>query len=405
MSAAGRTVYIAGAGLAGLTLALALAKFGCSVVVLERSPRIQEYGAGLQISPNARRVLNQLGLDRQIAQASFEPTGLSVYPFASERPVTTLELGRVMRERFGAAYAVMHRADLAEVLYRACRRFANIDIIFSVAGFEATSGPKGVSTMVSGEVGPERRGRGFAFVGADGVNSRTRTQVLEGPAATRFRYAAWRTLIDMAALEASFPLDRTSLLLGPGFHAVLYPLPHRGKVNVALFARDPRHAANHAPSRPDLPALVTRSRHFAKILELAGDDWGYWPLATVATNIWHKGHIGLIGDAAHAMMPFQAQGAAMGIEDAAILAPLLVTEPSAESAFLRYAALRQPRVDRVVRLSIANGRAFHLSWPLSLARDAVIGAQGPRGHLDRLAWLYGYDTAPEAERFAAQRSA
>ena len=119
MPAGGRTVYIAGAGIAGLTLALALAKFGASVVVLERHAGIQEFGAGLQISPNARRVLNQLGLDRQLAAHSFEPKGIDLYPFRAERPLTTLMLGQAVRDRYQVPYAVMHRADLVEVLHRA----------------------------------------------------------------------------------------------------------------------------------------------------------------------------------------------------------------------------------------------------------------------------------------------
>lgn len=403
MAAPGRSVFVAGAGIAGLTLALALAKFGARVVVIERSPGIQEYGAGLQISPNARRVLNQLGLDRQITARSFEPAGLAVYSFGAERPLTTMELGPLMRERFGAAYAVMHRADLVDVLFKACKRFANIDIAFNVAGFEARTTDKGVSMAMSQEGAGVRRGRGFAFVGADGVNSRTRTELLAGPPAARLDYVAWRTLLDATALEGLVALDRTSLLLGPGFHGVVYPLPHRGKVNIALFCRDTTKKGR-SRTRPELGPAVSRSHHFSRILTLAGDEWGYWPLATVRTQSWFAGHIGLVGDAAHAMMPFQAQGAAMGIEDAAILAPLLVTEPNAESAFRGYAALRQPRVERVARLSQSNGRAFHMSWPLSVARDAVIAAQGQRGHLSRLNWVYGYDAAPEVEAAAPQRS-
>src|SRR5665213_2946055 len=108
MTGGGRTVYIAGAGIAGLTLALALAKFGTTVVVLERNKSIQEVGAGLQISPNARRVLNQLGLDKAITARSFEPAGIDLYPFRSRKPLTTLALGNLVRERFGVPYAVMH---------------------------------------------------------------------------------------------------------------------------------------------------------------------------------------------------------------------------------------------------------------------------------------------------------
>lgn len=119
---------------------------------------------------------------------------------------------------------------------------------------------------------------------------------------------------------------------------------------------------------------------------------------TVDTALWHRGNIGIIGDAAHAMVPFQAQGAAMGIEDAATLAPLLVGTESAETAFSSYAKLRQPRTRRVAALSAENGRIFHMPWPLSMARDLVMRQQGPRAHLKRLAWIYSHDVGegPEA---------
>jgi len=133
MPSAGRTVYIAGAGIAGLTLALALAKFGASVVILERSSTVTEFGAGLQLSPNARRVLNQLGLDRQIKAESLEPEGIDVYPFGAKKPLITLALGDTVERRYGVPYAVMHRGDLADLLHRACRRFANVDIVFDVS--------------------------------------------------------------------------------------------------------------------------------------------------------------------------------------------------------------------------------------------------------------------------------
>lgn len=133
MSGTGRAIYIAGAGIAGLTLALALAKFGAHVVVLERNKAIQEVGAGLQISPNARKALNQLGLDKALHAKSFEPSGIDVYPFRAKKPLVTLTLGAEVARRYGAPYAVMHRADLVEVLFKACKRFANIDILFGVS--------------------------------------------------------------------------------------------------------------------------------------------------------------------------------------------------------------------------------------------------------------------------------
>lgn len=397
----GRSVYIAGAGVAGLTLALALAKFGARVTVLERQKTVQEIGAGLQISPNARRVLNRLGLEKALSATSFEPEGIDVYGFRAARPLVTMELGEAARQRYGAQYAVMHRADLADALHKATRRFANIDIAYDVISFEVEQEPRGVSVAYGQAGGESRQGRAFAFAGADGINSITRTLLLGGPTTEWTDRLAWRTLLDMSELKGLLNLDRTSVLLGPGFHAVCYPLPHRDKVNVVLFAKDRPETQRLAPW---LPRSALDDERISAIVQAGAGRWGYWPVGSVHTEYWHKGPIGLVGDAAHAMMPFQAQGAAMAIEDAAILAPLLMTEPSAEVAFERYESLRRRRVERVAQVSEANGRAFHMHFPASLARDAVIRLQGPHGHFRRLDWLYGYDPAPEAEIGAPTRT-
>lgn len=396
MPSAGRTVYIAGAGIAGLTLALALAKFGATVVVLERNKAVTELGAGVQLSPNARRVLSRLGLDKQVAAQSLEPEGIDVYPVGARQPLVTLSLGDTIRERYGVPYAVLHRGDLADILHRACRRFANIDIAFDVRGFSAESSERDVTVGYESSAGA-RAARAFAFVGADGVNSPTRTQILGGPAAVSAGRVAWRALIGMDALRGHIALDRTSLLLAPGFHAVCYPLPHRQVINVALFTRQ---ADTTSDGRPALPSRG--SDRIDAIMAAAGDGWSAWPLATVTAGAWHQGGVGLIGDAAHAMLPFQAQGAAMAIEDASILAPLLMTEPSAEGAFRRYEAMRRPRVARVASLSARNASIFHMAGPFALARDLVMRLEGPTGHLRRLDWLYGFDTAPEVEGGASR---
>lgn len=390
MPGSGRTFYIVGAGISGLALALALARFGASVMVLERSPVLSEFGAGLQIGPNARRILDRLGLDEALTATGLEPVGIDVYPFGRATPLVTMELGAVMSDRFGAAYSVMHRADLADALYKATRRFANIDIQFGVRAWDATSNSRGVSLTIEDSQGQTRKARASALIGADGVHSLTRTNLLSGPPAQYRHRAAWRTLLPYASLAGQIELDRVSVLFGPGYHMVCYPLPHRRQVNIALFAKAPSAGAETG-TRPNLPTTGKRSPRIDVILAAAGDSWTPWPLYTVDAPSWHSGNIGIIGDAAHAMVPFQAQGAAMGIEDAAVLAPLLVSESTAEAAFSRYEAIRRPRVARVAKTSLSNGAIFHMRWPFSIARNLGIRVQGKRGHLKRLAWLYGHD--------------
>jgi salicylate hydroxylase len=407
MPATGRSYYIAGAGIAGLTLALTLAKFGASVIVLERSPVLSEFGAGLQIGPNARRILDRLGLDEALQGCSLEPTGLDVYPYRRPRPLATYKLGDAMRQRFGAAYAVMRRADLAETLYKACRRFANIDIRFGVPNWTVESRADGVTVTYEEADGQSRTGRGHAFIGADGVHSRTRTELIGGPAARYGGRIAWRTLLPFESMEGQIAMDRASVLFGPGYHAICYPLPHRRQVNIALFASQ-RQPDGRLGTRPLPGSSKSHGPRFDALLAAAGDSWTPWPLYTVRTPHWYKGNIGLVGDAAHAMVPFQAQGAAMGIEDAAVLAPLLISEASAETAFARYETQRRHRVTRIAKASATNGRIFHMPWPLTLARDMVIFLDGKRPHLQRWTWIYGYDahpgSAPEMARKAAREA-
>lgn len=388
MPESGKTFYIAGAGITGLTLALGLAKFGAKLVVLERSPTLSEFGAGLQISPNARRLLDRLGLDGALRNASLEPAGIDIYPFKHISPLVTLELGSAIDQRFGAPYAVMHRADLAETLHKATRRFANIDIRFGVRDWDAVSHPGGVTVSIEEANGQTQTGRANALIGADGVHSFTRRKLLRGPEAQYGGRTAWRALLPFDRVLGHLALDRVSVLFAPGLHVVCYPLPHRQQVNLALFTRGEHTADKH---EPDLPTAIMASPRINALLAAAQSNWSSWPLYTVSAAFWHTGNIGLAGDAAHAMVPFQAQGAAMGIEDAAVLAPLLVQHETAEAAFDAFERTRRKRVKRVARLSQTNGRIFHMDWPLSIARNAAISAQGSRGHMRRLAWLYGFD--------------
>lgn len=384
MAATGRSYVIAGAGISGLTLALGLAHRGATVTVLERSEALQTFGAGIQISPNARHVLDGLGLRDAISRVSFEPKALDVYGQGGQQPIISLQLGTLMRERFGAPYAVMHRADLATVLHDACAAQPGIDIVFGVRDWEVAEDPGGVTTTADAAEGQSRVYRGNAFIGADGVHSRTRRELLGGPAARFGRRIAWRALVPTSSVAGQIATDRVSIFLGQGFHLVCYPLPHRGQTNLALFL------PSSTPDPGRLPSLRRPGPRVGAILAAGGERWTPWPLHTVSTDVWHRGAIGIIGDAAHAMVPFQAQGAAMGIEDAAALVPLLMGTDSPVHAFASYAARRQARVRRVSQLSAQNGRIFHLGWPLSGGRDLVMRLQGPRAHLRRLGWIYAH---------------
>ncbi|NOZ32313.1 MAG: hypothetical protein GXP01_04385 [Alphaproteobacteria bacterium] len=389
-----RTVYIAGAGIAGLTLALCLAKFGFTVVVLEREKAPLPFGAGLQISSNARYILNLLGLDKAVSRASFEPEALDIYPFGRPTPIQSLRFGQTALRRYGVPYATMHRADLAEVLLTAAKQHTSIALYYGVGDTEIVEHSLGISAQVQLADHTLRTVRPFAFIGADGVHSHTRTRLLNGPPARYTGLVAWRALVPRGVLENLVAPDRTSLMFGPGTHIVIYPLPAHEKFNVVMFTKVAKKHLGDAKrmGHPRLDRYYVRRCELVRTLFSAiGDNWTTWPLNAVQTDTWYRGPVGLIGDAAHAMLPFQAQGAAMAIEDAALLASELHRAAKPHTAFSRYEALRRPRVERVARISARNGTIFHLPGPLCYARDRVVAGRNPVTHFSSLDWLYAYD--------------
>ncbi len=389
-----KIIVIAGAGIAGLTSALALAKYGIKSIILEKNEQIQEFGAGLQLGPNAHRALNLIGLKDDLAKVSFEPEGIDIYSFAGKKPISTLRLGQSARERFGVPYSVIHRADLVQLLYEKTLQTNLIDIKFNITEFfinEINNNKlENLSVSFTDENGVENKINCFAFLGADGVGSTTRTKYLGGTQAKYSGFVAWRALIEMERLENVLNLNNTSLIWGRGFHTVAYPLKSRPVVNIAFFTRETMSVGFGIRQTPNLPPTIKKDERLAKICDCA-NSWTHWPLAGVSTKIWHKGAIGLIGDAAHAMLPFQAQGAAMGIEDAIILAPLLANEKNAATAFEIYQNKRQKRVAKLSRISKNNALIFHMPPPLSLARNMVVKMQGPLNHFSRLSWIYDFD--------------
>lgn len=389
-----KTISIAGAGIAGLTLAIALAKFGFRVVVAERQEAPSEFGAGLQISPNARRVLNALGLGEDFAANSFAPDAIDIYPHKRPTPINSVQLGDFATNRFdGVPYAVAHRADLLNCLYRAAKKFANIEIHFGVEDIDLTQADGGVSILLKDKSGVPFPVTARAHIGADGVRSDTRVKLLGGPKPKFTGYVAWRALADIDDVAQHLPMNHTSLFWGPDYHVVLYPLPHQGKVNIALFSTHKHKSiARDADIKLDPKRLsIIENKVLAPILDSLYDQFTPWPLFGVTCDHWYKNNIALIGDAAHAMLPFQAQGAAMGMEDAGLLAVLLAAEPDNAKAFAQYQTSRKPRVDKVQKQSAKNGKIFHMRPPKSWARDLVVARQSPDAQLKRLDWIYQHD--------------
>ncbi|TRW98460.1 FAD-dependent oxidoreductase [Paracoccus sp. M683] len=366
-----RSARIIGGGIAGLTAALALAARGASVTVTERAPELTEIGAGLQISPNAGRALEALGLGPALDAVSIRGRGVRMWDSAGRR-IATLDF---LAHRPQARFRMIHRARLIEVLAAA----ADAARITLRLGHAIEALP-----------------REPLVIGADGLHSRVR-QVLNGTEAPFFTgQTAWRALIT----DPEPPTDGTGwadLFLGPKRHLVSYPLAG-GLRNIVAVRQRPDWQAE-GWSHHDDPA------HLRAAFAAFGGPVPGWLAAVRETGIWglfrhqvarrwHDDSRVLIGDAAHPTLPFMAQGASLAIEDAWQLAACLDALPDQPAAFERFQSLRADRATAIVALADRNARAYHLSGPARLAAHAglrAIAAVAPARLTARFDWIYDYD--------------
>jgi salicylate hydroxylase len=386
------TVLVAGAGIGGLAAALALAQAGRSVTVLERRTKVEEIGAGIQLSPNASRVLIDLGLGLALTRMAGEPDRVMIRHGEGGGRIVNMPLGQEIRERFGAPYWVVHRADLQTILLDAVRSQPMVRLVFGRTVKSVDQEGDGVTVPTESSTGPETY-RGAALIGADGLWSRVAPAIGDHSEADFSGYVAWRGTIPTEEAPPPFRRKETGLWLGAGAHVVHYPLRGGKLVNVVAVVGD----RNSEPgwSRPGDPEVFRR--HFKgwsrELLALFAHvpEWQVWSLFDRAQReTWVKGRVALLGDAAHPVLPFLAQGGALAIEDAAVLAKQLSSTADVPAALKAYEAARRPRAKRVQAAARSNGRTYHMPLPLSFARDVVIRHLGGEGLLDRYRWLYDW---------------
>lgn len=394
-----RQIVIAGGGIAGLTAAIAFAARGFSVHLFERAAKPQEVGAGLQLSPNATRLLFRLGLPDRLRAATIRPEAVILRRALDLREIARVPLGEQAMKRWRSPYLVLHRADLHAALLAIALRLPDVDISPSSIVTDAAFHSGGVTVAVEQE-GRMRELDALLMVGADGVWSGMR-RVLGGGESRFSGKVAWRTTV-RADSETLAPVvdiirrDSVTALLHPNAHLIAYPIRAGSAVNIAAFTRGTLPGTGWSRDTDGAPlkaALGDAAFPLASFLRSI-DNWTMWPLHTVSPKSpWTKqaGAV-LIGDAAHAMTPFAAQGAASAIEDAYVLAACIGDQPGDIAAALaRYERIRRPRVAAVVRRGALNAFAWHARGPVAAVRDMVLAARTS----DRLAadfdWLYGWD--------------
>ena len=392
-------IVIAGAGIGGLVAALALSRCGEKVVVIEQAPRLSEVGAGIQLSPNASRILDALDLKLALDEHAVTPDTLKVHSVRAGGEVLRMPIGPEAEERYGAPYRVIHRADLLDGLAAAATSDPRIELKLDTRFRHAQAFPGGIAIEAK-TADATQAIEARALIGADGVRSRVRTHVLNGPLARYSGRAAYRAVVPIERV----PLDHhrsTGLWMGSRAHLVHYPIRGGSLLNlVAVIESDWQDETWSAPAdrKEVLAAFAGWPEEALKLLALPA-EWTKWALCGVDPDFaWTGGVVAVLGDAAHAMLPFAAQGGAMAIEDAAVIAARIAeNRADIPAALAAYEAERKPRASAVVDLARTNGRIYHLPDALALLRDTGLRLGGTAMLASRQDWVWRWRPPPSLD--------
>ncbi|MGI5347451.1 FAD-dependent monooxygenase [Streptomyces sp. CA-250714] len=383
------TVAVAGGGIGGLATALSVSAQGHRVVVCERGAEFAELGAGIQLAPNGMHALARLGLAAAVAEIAVPVEELRFMDGLSGAHVVSMPLDERYRSRFGNPYVVVHRGELYRLLLRACRDSDRIELRPSspVVGYTHTR--QGVRVLL----GQGSALTADALVGADGLHSAVRAQLVGDGRPRNAGITVYRSTVPMDRVPPDLRHRSVTWWAGPGRHFVHYPIAGGSLLNLA-------------PSVENQPAEVfsgvavqqTEVREqFAQLCDTAqrllalGTEWKAWVLVDrEPVDVWTEGRVALLGDAAHPMLHYAAQGACMALEDAVVLGELLNCPAERFSAQLRrYNEARRERTARVHRTARDSIGLWHARGETAVARNKTLAAMGANELHDYVAWLHG----------------
>ena len=383
-------ILVAGGGIGGLATALGLARNGVRVTVLERAAKLGEIGAGIQLGPNAFHAFDALGVGDAARRMAVYIDQLRLMDALSGEEITHVPLSDAFRKRFGNPYAVVHRGDLHGVLLQACRDDSNIELRVSseVVSYQQ-DGSNVVAALSSGE-----QVTGAALVGADGLWSKVRQKVVgDGPPRVS-GHTTYRSVIPTERMPEDLRWNAATLWAGPKCHVVHYPLSGWKVFNlVVTFHNDaPEPVAGQPASAEEVMAGFLHTHERVQDIIRHGSDWKLWVLCDREPVLkWTDGRVALLGDAAHPMLQYFAQGACMALEDAVCLAECVEPDdPDLEGALRRYNEQRVLRTTRVQLQSREIGQhIYHPAGAHAALRNSIMRAKDGEAWFDTLEWLYG----------------
>jgi len=397
-----KQALIAGGGIGGMAAALACLHAGWEVRLYERAPVFEEIGAGVQLGPNVVRRLNAWGLDQALQAVAAFPEQLQVRCGISGQELASLPLGQRTVQRYGAAYATIHRADLHQLLLQAVQQ--NADLHLSLGHTISRHADDGRAVLLQMQQSNNKTitVEGDALIAADGLHSIIRTRLLGESTASKAPHMAWRAVVPHNHVPKNINQQQVTLWLGPQLHVVHYPIQRGEAFNIVAICshRVGQHAAqwqdwNHTDAAEVLTHCLAHTyptlQDLIRMVPGVSGGWRVWPLLPRApisnATEMARGLVALLGDAAHPMFPYLAQGAGMAIEDATELQHTLAIDAiDIPSRLQRYALNRWQRNAAVQKRAIRNGHIFHLRDPLRLARNTTLQLLGQQV-LD-VPWLY-----------------